>query len=65
VTCAKCRFSMLPESDDSSSYLQCHRYAPRPLVDQQAPRVDPDWMNVVWPEVPMNGWCGEFEARDA
>jgi hypothetical protein len=55
--CASCRFCREP----IERILECHRYAPRPLVVAPMDKYDPE---VAWPSVGPKDWCGEWRRKE-
>jgi hypothetical protein len=42
---------------DNEGLFTCHRYAPRPVPDEERARVF-----LAWPAVVDSDWCGEYKA---
>jgi hypothetical protein len=56
LTCENCRFFVLNYKEDGGD---CRRYAPKPMLfadTDEAHKVD-----IVWPEMCLEDWCGEFQ----
>jgi hypothetical protein len=57
-SCVGCRFAncFAPEVVGQPFRIYCHRYAPRPVMDNPSPIP-------FWPGVQPDEWCGEYERR--
>ena len=55
--CCGCHFARAVSGADNEGLFTCHRYAPRPVPDEERARVF-----LAWPAVVDSDWCGEYKA---
>jgi hypothetical protein len=56
LTCENCRFFALDHKETSGD---CRRYAPKPM--SFADTEDFHTVDIVWPQMSLDDWCGEFQ----
>ncbi len=58
-TCLSCRF--FERLTETSEQGECRRRAPAPVSAEGA---DMRMVDALWPQVLIEEWCGEWEAKD-